>query len=99
MMYTRGVSIPVKMPKLSAADYYRHSIPSKEASYLMLAANVAEARQFSKIVERLARLYFGVFSTTYWNLNSLAKKLGNLIVVEKPAGIKKQTSPSLLELH
>ena len=91
MMYTRGVSIPVKMPKLSAVDYYRHSIPSKGGIVFDVGGERGlEARQFSKIVGETGSVYtFECFPQHIGTLNSLAKKLGNLIVVERACWNKK----------
>lgn len=85
MMYTRGEHIPVKEPKLTAVEYYRHFIPSKGGIVFDVGGERGlEARQCSKIVGETGFVYtFECFPEHIETLNTLSNKLGNVKVVER----------------
>ena len=85
MMFTRGVNIPVKEPKLSAVEYYRHFIPSRGGIVFDVGGERGlEARQCSKIVGVTGSVYtFECFPEHIETLNALSNELGNVKVVER----------------
>jgi FkbM family methyltransferase len=85
MMRMRGVSLPIKEPRLTALEYFRHFIPEKGGIVFDIGGERGlEARQFSKLVGSDGKVYtFECFPKHVQLLKSLAEENRNIEVVEK----------------
>ena len=84
-MYTRGVIIPIKEPRLSALEYYRYFVPQRGDTIFDVGGEKGlEAKQFSILVGNEGCVYtFECFPNHILTLKKLSKERKNIRVIEK----------------
>ncbi len=92
MLGTRGISIPIQKPNISALEYFRHFVPQKGSIVFDVGGELGlETKQFSKIVGDKGMVYtFECLPSHIDTLKGIANNTTNVQLVEYACWNKKQ---------